>query len=492
MPYSIVQREGRYYVENHDKGWIRPEGGYKTRKQAKRYLAALEVNAGSKEDKEKRLVTLGDDGELVEVDSRYYEEDYAVGSYGGVAKVGPQDERAMYDPLGGTGTEACANCNWFDPEAAKCDLVWGDIVATGLCKLWLAQYHYTPEPIPVTIVKSEKPKTNIWQWVKDTFFRGEQPPESGFKALDNGSWVAYFTNNFKDKRKQILTQAAHEQYVDWFDRGLVPPPVLWYWHIPGTDHGQAEWMAMEENIMIAAGHFDGPYAAAFQKEYQTNPHTVSHTFVRPINGLDADGHIDAYVTLEISPLPAGREANPYTLMEVMEMAVSKEKQDALARILGSQSEADKAIAKGREASEVLQKLGIQSAEVAQQEVAKASQDTDARTAIAALAEMSADRNATVDKAITTIAAAVKQLLDGEQARDKKVDTLSTAVNAAFGLQPRASAAAATQLQAAPEGQTQDPLLAQLALLQQNQLGEEEPKDVITQMAAAMAGSLKKA
>ena len=73
-------------------------------------------------------------------------------------KLDDDDPRVNYDPLGGrTGTSACAACRWFHAGSASCDLVYGDIVATGVCDLFLAAElpeptTPTPEPIPVTIV----------------------------------------------------------------------------------------------------------------------------------------------------------------------------------------------------------------------------------------------------------------------------------------------------------------------------------------------------
>lgn len=73
-------------------------------------------------------------------------------------KLDDDDPRVNYDPLGGrTGDKACAACRWFAASSASCGLVYGDIVATGVCDLYLPAELPEPatptqEPIPVVIV----------------------------------------------------------------------------------------------------------------------------------------------------------------------------------------------------------------------------------------------------------------------------------------------------------------------------------------------------
>jgi hypothetical protein len=83
-------------------------------------------------------------------------------------KLDDEDPRVNYDPLGGrTGDKACANCRWFHPQSASCDLVYGPIVASGLSDLWLAaelpKPANTPNPMPVYIVEPDVDETDSGQ-----------------------------------------------------------------------------------------------------------------------------------------------------------------------------------------------------------------------------------------------------------------------------------------------------------------------------------------
>lgn len=433
----------------------------------------------------------------VEFEGKYYDDYYEPAS-----KIDPADERANYGPLRGSDTEACANCQWFNPKSAGCDIVWGDIVATGYCDLWLKMPgEYEPKPIPVVVVEGKETPivgedstgqeifpegtvvankardpisgSKILTWLKNTFgVKQEEPLDGfGFKSLSNNKWVSYYTNSFQDKSKQILSEKAHDQYIEWVDKGLIPYPELWWWHVPGTRHGEAQWLGRVGHIVIAAGEYDDtPRAQAFRKEYEQNPYKVSHTFGFPPEAREL-GVYDAYFTVEISPLPAGKECNPITtFMEVKEMPVTDEKRARLALIIG-EKDATEVIADAETISKRFEAIGLNWKE-AEQVAATVITDKEARAGITQLATVNKAANDAVTDQIKTLALVIKELVDGEDARNKQVSELTTTVKEMFNLQPRASQAQQTVV---TPNDPNDPMAAMAAFLQSKQFPQGTPQ-----------------
>jgi hypothetical protein len=433
---------------------------YATRAEARKYQIALEINAR--------------EAGTPEVESKDYYDESMMSM---PAKLDPNDPRANYGPLRGSDTKACANCQWFCAHNASCDLLYGDIVATGGCDLWLEEA--SPPgmtPIPVTIVESAEAKPGlvesspILSWLVRTFGKkdSESLGETGFKALPDNKWVSFYTNNFEDKTGQIFSEKAHDQYIEWLDKGLIPYPELWYWHIPGTKHGQAEWIGREGHIVIAAGSFDNtPMADLFRKEYNRNPHRTSHTYGAPKGG-HADGVYQAYFTVEISPLPAGKEANAITtFMEVKEMPITPEKRDKLAAILGPEL-ASKTLGDAEQVSKKLEEAGFKFKEA---ETVIPMVDADARDAIQSLAVLNKEAvDAVANKLgeqLGQIVTGIRALQDAEAARNAKVVELETFVKEQFKLESQATRNAGTVV-----AET-DPQLKQL---QSKQLGTQPSQD----------------
>lgn len=102
--------------------------------------------------------------ELAELETKCGDMNYI----GGMAnKLDDDDPRVNYDPRGGlTGDKGCMNCRWYHASSASCDLVYGDIVPTGLSDLWLAAELPEPaapdaQPQPVYIVNTDGDPTDM-------------------------------------------------------------------------------------------------------------------------------------------------------------------------------------------------------------------------------------------------------------------------------------------------------------------------------------------
>jgi hypothetical protein len=238
---------------------------------------------------------------------------------------------ANYKPLGMTNEKGCAACNWFVP-GDSCVCVMGDISPTGLCDLFINKPVYAPEPIPVTIVK-ENPNlfAQVKEHVKNFFTNFGEPPkndsaaspnppvQSGFKLFksSDGSlrFFTVFTNNFKDKTGEIITEEAHKEYVNWATQtGLYPD--LWLWHSGvKSKWGKADWVDYCDGFVAASGVIDSDkyeLAETLSKEDLS----VSHGFLALVD--NAKGLIKQYRTFEISPLPGFAAANDYTSFTIGE------------------------------------------------------------------------------------------------------------------------------------------------------------------------------
>ncbi len=412
-------------------------------------------------------------------------------------KINQDDPRVQYGPLLGTDTQACANCQWFSARNASCGLVWDDIVATGLCKLWLAKPTLNELQIPIPVVIVEPPATgsaeqpvvtetkesSILAWLKQTFGKKADEPldGSGFKSLDDTHWVAYYTNSFEDKTGQIFSEKSSDQYIGWLDKGAIPLPELWYWHVPGTKHGTAQWVDRVDHINVAVGTYEGPLAEFFRKEYGTKPHKVSHTYGYPKQSLQ-DGVYHSYFTIEISPLPAGKEANEYTTFtEVKEMPITDEKKAKLEAILGKEM-ATQVLGDAEKMSKDLEALGIKF----KQAEGLPAVDADAREVLQLMALANKEVNEAATKHLEALSVAVKALVDGEQARNKQVTDLVASVKELFSLQPRASQNPQTVVTPT------DPMAAQAALLaaKQGDPNAQPNAPIWDQLAGVVTGANK--
>lgn len=463
MPYMVMHEGDNWDV--YKKGPDgKPEGNrlgrHPSKEKADAQMAAIHAN-------EK---TLGE-GALA-ASAKFWDDDMPMMPM--PAKLEPTDTRVQYNPLGGNGTEACANCQWFCAHAASCNLVWDDIVATGKCNLWLQKPGpYQPTPMPVVIVADEtaekKPDPapagitgNLKQWLLDFFVKQAAGPavETGFKVLPDNKWVAFFTNNLQDLTKEIFAASAHDLLISWLDKGLVPYPELWWYHIPGTRHGQCTWMGRQGHIVIAAGTFDDtPLAQEFKKEYERHPQKVSHGFVFP-TAAKQHGVYYAYIPYELSPLPLGSEANPITGFLSGGKEVIPEAKISQLRAFLTPERVSEILAKADELSKQADQQGIASKQVEAVPVV----DQGARDAIQALTkDLTTTLGTAIKEALAPVSTqlaeqtkAIQAIQTAETALTGRMTALETWVKEQFAAGPRASQAPGTVVPPS------DPAAAELA------------------------------
>ena len=111
----------------------------------------------------------------------------------------------------------------------------------------------TTEPAP------DQPAQNPLRAALDTIATAlglkRHEPASGFKVYqteDGARWVGWWTNNFVDKEGEVFSLKAIDDYVDRVRAGLTPYPELWAYHVPGSKHGEAQFVGRIGHYAIAA------------------------------------------------------------------------------------------------------------------------------------------------------------------------------------------------------------------------------------------------
>lgn len=275
--------------------------------------------------------------------------DYGMNAY--ARRVDQQT--AEYNPLGGTGTQACANCVFFmSPNGCTVVEDWpAPISPTGLSKYWTAlpaQDDYPP--MRVVIVEEEKDMAGaapdekgffdrLVTAVKSAFSSGgalagtEGPatltPEgatsapsevSAFRLYKEASgtlrWVMFASNNFKDREGEIFEEAAHKEFVAYLDR-TKDYPEAWLWHTPGTRWGQADFADYDNGFLVVSGFVDaGKEMLAEALAAEAKELGVSHGYYYA-KADEGTGVYRWYRSFEVSPLPLVAAANLWTGIDVI-------------------------------------------------------------------------------------------------------------------------------------------------------------------------------
>lgn len=309
MPYEII---GNCV---HKKGEKKPLKCYQNHKDALAYLRALEANVN---------------------DAKTFDDFQKMFSL-------PTQQETNYRPAGGSTDHACSNCRFFLRNwegSPKCHLIENypePIESNGVCD---RHEIGTPEPLveePILVqivdpmmdmedsaeMALTVPKT-IFQRVKDfaASLRPEpiieQPAFTVFKtASGRNAWIARHTGKWIDRENEILSEQSHERYVQRVQAGKVNKPELWMWHAKGTKHGEAIVVWKTGGFVLAAGLFDDTAEGERMFQYyqkHSGKIKLSHMFHYP-RETKIDGVYNEYNTIEITTLPDGAEAFPYTSFE---------------------------------------------------------------------------------------------------------------------------------------------------------------------------------
>lgn len=292
--------------------------------------------------------------------------------------------------------KACQTCRYFGTVrneeggivAHDCAIVAcmpEEIVAGGSCQMWserpavaeeveaedlpdISGEAEADEPFLVeSLEMGEMASRTLGRYVSRGGLIGQNKQEltGSIKALGAGLFRAVWTNAYRDKEDEIIPRRQHEIFVAGVDAGVYDMPELWHYHLLGSRHGVLKWLALIGNTMVGIGQFDDtPAARAAEKYYaqaQPGEITMSHGFAYD-PAQKKDGVYGMYKTFEISTLPSGAEANPYTAFQVKEVymaGIDQRQRESLMKVFGDQASAIIAdIEKVAEADKVLSNLGI--------------------------------------------------------------------------------------------------------------------------------------
>lgn len=165
--------------------------------------------------------------------------------------------------------------------------------------------------------------------------------ESGFKAFDGADgkarFIGWYSNAFVDRDQEAFPAKAIDAFIARVDMGMVPYPEFWLDHVPGAKAGKVDWLGRIGLISVAVGTFDDTdIGRAAQKYFATSrkSHTMSHGFEYDPT-QKRDRMFWSFNTYEVSALPVGREANPFTSFGgVKEMPIAEWKLEDLNEKLG--------------------------------------------------------------------------------------------------------------------------------------------------------------
>lgn len=251
---------------------------------------------------------------------------------------------AGYNALGATDSKGCANCNWFvSPDA--CILVSGTVAPTGMSNFWLAKQVYEMQPMDVVIVGDETKELDddglvakIKSFLSSLGIKGltqiqanekesvtevaaqDAVPQAAVQTGEdkwyfikqNDERIRFFTifsNNFKDRQEETITEEAHKEFADWTEKNKTFPE-LHLWHCGKKSRwGITDWIDYTNGFVCASGLVDQDKEYIAEK-LQKEDIGVSHGFI----GLSLPGtkSIIRYRSFEISPLPRWASANSWT------------------------------------------------------------------------------------------------------------------------------------------------------------------------------------
>lgn len=185
-------------------------------------------------------------------------------------------------------------------------------------------------------------------------------------ASGSWRWVGWPTNNFIDHSNDIITEAAHLDYVDWINKDIANnAPVFTSCHAPGTVRTYpVDFAAYENGFVVMSGKLTEDEAVALLKASAKCDIGMSHTSWGLRDKADPR-QVVKYRAFEITDLPLETADNPFTFMELSK-EVDMNQLEYLTNLLGSKEKAEKALKLKTEMKQKeLQEAGVESKEKAE-------------------------------------------------------------------------------------------------------------------------------
>jgi hypothetical protein len=166
---------------------------------------------------------------------------------------------------------------------------------------------------------------------------------------------------------EIITEAAHKDFISFLDKHPEESPELQAWHTPGTgSKSKAEWWQYHDGFVLMSWPLTEKEAEGIIKaEEKYGPLGMSHGFITASKDVDG-GLIHQYRSIEASHLPLDKAANLFTDFAVARTEAkmtrfADEKRKYLAEIFGEDVTAGLEAETEQRAKE-LEAQGVQSKE----------------------------------------------------------------------------------------------------------------------------------
>lgn len=290
---------------------------------------------------------------------------------------------------------------------------------------------------------------------------GADVAESGFKVLDNGRWIGWWTNNAQDKASEQFTLAGIDRFIARVDSKAVPYPELWHKHLH-IPMGRADSLARMGYLAFATGTFyDTPTGQSGLKAYERDqaagvPKTMSHQFLYPAS-RKVNGVIHDFNSFELSVLDKGEEANPITkfgVKAIMKVVLDAKKRAELLEKFGNDDAyVNKLLNFADITSKAMEEAGLDLKSLeAVDDILQASPAVDetAHAAIKELGEATLTGIKALSESIKEVAAGLKKAEDQAtrlDATEKAVADLKSFIEKELSYSTRASKSARTAVPA---------------------------------------------
>lgn len=185
-------------------------------------------------------------------------------------------------------------------------------------------------------------------------------------AKDNWRWVGIWSNNFKDRDGDLLTGAAHKEFIEYLDAHPEKAPFFAPWHtLQAKRKARADFWDYTNNFMVLSGILTDEEAAALVRAKEKYILGMSHGFFALSHEANDRHAITKYRSFEVGELPIEFASNTYTALDVLmkevTMAFKPEKRQYLIDLLGEETVVQ-IEASTKTASEALAALGVESKE----------------------------------------------------------------------------------------------------------------------------------
>lgn len=247
-----------------------------------------------------------------------------------------------------------------------------------------------------------------------------------YKSGDTWRWAAIYSNAYRDRDNppEIISKAAHQNFVKAVDAGEWSMPELLWWHVKGKPLGVADLVFWDEatNCAWAAGEFASKEIAegiAASKERLGVSHGMPVEHIK--RSPDDPTVITDYRSVEISFLPSHVAANELTGVYSKEKSMNEEqKLEALREATGL----DPATL-GAEVKAEAEKRGLESKEVGDENSAEPTAPTEAPVA----AVTAQDIAAALQAVVTPLVARLEALeTEAKERREKEAEPPSPGAN----------------------------------------------------------------